>query len=166
MALDPLPENVTITVTTPYLELKLLPKSAPGWDLVTNNNWIKVENAFLELEEQVSVVRHSMDSVDAQIVEIRSEVENEAILRSQADDALQAQILRARFSNRSLTTGAATLFWHKLGMFPQVSVIREVGVSQGVDVTNAFDTLVTHTDTDYITVTIGVSGTYTIICIA
>jgi len=165
MVLDPLPENVTTTVITPYLELKLLPKSAPGWDLTTNNNWIKVENAFLELEEQVSVVRHSMDSVDAQIVEIRSEVENEAILRSQADADLQAQILRARFSGRPLTTGAFTTFLHNLGMFPQVSVIRELGAS-GVDVTNAFDTLITHTDANHISVTVGVSGTYTIICIA
>jgi hypothetical protein len=163
MVLDPLPENVTTTVITPYLELKLLPKSAPGWDLVTNNNWIKVENAFLELEEQVSVVRHSMDAFDAKIVEIKSDVENEAIIRYQED---QLRALHTRFSHRALTASSATAFTHSLGMFPQVSVIREIGLSQGVDVTNAFDTLITHTDANQVTVTVGVSGTYTIICVA
>jgi len=163
MAMDPLSINVTTTVITPYLELKLLPKSAPDWDLVTNNNWIKVENAFLNLEEQVLVFSQSVDSFSARITDVNSAVENEAILRSQADEL---RALRVRFSHRTLTTSAATAFTHNLEDFPQVSVIREIGASQGVDVTNAFDTLITHTSINQISVTIGISGTYTIICVA
>ena len=163
MATDLLPVNVTATVITPYLELKLLPKGAPDWDLVTNNNWIKVENAFLNLEELFLVTEQSVNSFSDRITGVMSAVENEAILRSQEDEL---RALRVRFSHRTLTTGAATAFTHSLGNFPQVSVIKEVTPTSGVDVTNAFDTLVTHPDVNQISVTIGVSGTYTIICIA
>jgi len=163
MVTNLLAENVTSTVITPYLQLKLLPRHASDWDLVTNNNWIKVDNATLELEEEISVVRQAMDNVDQKLVFIESTVQDEAIARSQGD-AVRPRF--SRFSNRPMTTGSSTLFTHNLGRFPQVSVIREIGASQGVDVTNAFDTLVTHASLNQISVTIGISGTYTIICVA
>lgn len=157
--MNPLPENVTSVVITPYLQLRLLPKGAPDWDLTTNNNWIKVENAILGLEEEITVVRAMMDNVDSDVVIIRGEVQNEAISRSAAIAALHA-----RFTGVPMTAGAATAFLHNLGAFPQVTVIRQVGINQGVDITNAFDTVITHDSLNRIFVTVGVSGTYTIIC--
>lgn len=159
MAMNPLPENVTSVVVTPYLQLRLLPHGAPDWDLSTNNNWIKVENTILGLEEEIFVVRESMDAVDEKITEIRAEVQNETIARSAA-----IADLHARFTSIPMTVGAAVPFVHDLGVFPQVSVIKQIGVNQGVEVTNAFDTLITHDSPNRIFVTVGVSGTYTIIC--
>jgi hypothetical protein len=158
--MNPLPENVTTVVITPYLQLRLLPKGAPDWDLSTNNNWIKVENAVLGLEEEIQVILGLVDVVlDTQITEIRSEVQNEAIARSVAIAALHA-----RFTNVPMTVGSAVPFVHDLGAFPQVSVIRQIGVNQGADVTNAFDTLITHDGVNKVFITVGISGTYTIIC--
>ena len=172
--MDLLTENVVATIITPYVQLKLLPKGSPDWGLETNNNWIKVDNAIQSLEEEVTIARQSIDNIgvnlDVEITSIRSAVENEAIERSDADAALQAQIpsniaVYARFSNCTLTAGSSTLFTHILGKFPQVSVIRQIGVG-GIDVTNAFDTLVQHIDVNQISITVGISGTYTIICVA
>lgn len=174
MALEPLTQNVSVLTITPFLHLELLPTGAEGWGIKTNNNFIHVENFVQSLQEELTVVRQSVDTLDLgldeQIDEIRSAVENEAIERAAADAALQAQIppnlaTTARFSGRTMTAGSASIFTHNLGKFCMVSIIREVG-SGGVDVSNAFDTVVTHNSINQISVTVGVSGTYTILCVA
>lgn len=175
MAFELLDDNVEERTITPFLELELLPDGHPDWGLVTNNNFIRVENETQSLAEEIAVLRRAIDEVrnglDGELQIFRGELQNEAIQRSAADAALQAQIPSGfvgmvRFSGRTMTAGAATLFNHDLGRFPQVTVIREVGGSGGVDVSNAYDTVVAHNNPNQISVTVGISGTYTIICVA
>ena len=174
MVLPPLTENVTELTITPFLQLELAPKGEETWDLITNNNWIRVENAIESLSGELAVTRQNVDAItvglDDEIDAINSRVDNEAIERSAADAALQAQIppniaVCARFSGRSMTAGATEFFTHNLGKFPIVAVKREVG-SGTVDVSNAFDTVVNDNNPNQISVSVGETGTYTIVCVA
>jgi hypothetical protein len=173
MVLEVLTENVGTLTITPFLQLELLPTGEPEWGIKTNNNLIRIECSLQSLSEELTVTRQAIESVgiglDEDIAEIRSAVENEAIERSAADAALQAQIppniaVTARFSGRSMTAGSGSSFTHNLGKICAVSVIREIG-SGGVDVSNAFDTIVAHNSPNQVTVTVGITGTYTILCI-
>lgn len=174
MVLEPLTENVETIVITPFLQLELLPSGEPGWGVKTNNNMIRLENFIQSLSEEITVVRQFANSIDAgleeDVTDIRSAVENEAIERVAGDAALQAQIpsniaVTARFSGRSMTASAASAFTHNLGKFPVVAVKRETG-GGAIDVTNAFDTSINDNSVNQVSVTVGVSGTYTIICVA
>lgn len=173
MVLELLVENVTQVTITPFVEYQLLPDGTPGWGIVSNNNWIKTENRLVALQEEIVVVRQTVENVDQgldeTLVDFQSQIDNEAIERSAADGALQAQIptnpsLNARFSGRSVTASVPSIFNHNLGLLPSVTVIRQVGLSGGVDVTSAFDTLIAHNNANQVSVTVGVTGTYTIIC--
>lgn len=174
MVLPPLTENVTEITITPFLQLELLPSGEENWGIRTNNNWIRVENSFQEISNEITVTRQEVNSIgdglDQTLTDFQSQIDNEAIERAAGDAALQAQIppnqaVNARFSGRPMTTGAASSFTHNLGKLCAVSVIREVGAG-GVDVSNAFDTLVTHNSLNQISVTVGITGTYTILCVA
>jgi len=170
MAQELLNENVQDIIITPFLKLELLPTGHPNWGLVTNNNFIRVENALQFYAEQVAVVRGSVDSLspsfNRQLRDVQSMIENETMARIGADTTLQNQILRARFSSRTMSASVSSTFIHNLGRFPSVSIIKEIGVGSGVDVTNAFDTFIIHTDINQIDLTVGVNGNYTVICVA
>lgn len=167
MAQELLNENVQEIVITPFLKLELLPTGHANWGLVTNNNFIRVENASQSCVEQVTVLRDSMTTwssgFEDELRTVQSMVEAETIERVNAIDNLQAQILRARFSGRAMIAGTPSTFIHNLNMFPQVTVIKE---NSGLDVTNAFDTVIVHTNVNQISLTVGVNGTYTVVCVA
>lgn len=169
MAQELLSENVQDVIITPFLKLELLPTGHPNWGLVTNNNFIRVENTLQFYAEQVTVVRNSIDSwslgFNTRLTEARSMVESEIIARVNAVEALQEQILRARFTGQGMVTGVSSAFVHNLGILPMVSVIKEVGAG-GIDVTNAFDTLIVHSSVNQVDITVGASGNYTVICVA
>lgn len=174
MVLEPLTENVTVLTITPFLQLELLPSGEEGWGVKTNNNWIRLENSFQGLSEEITVTRQTVESIDQGLDDtlssFQSQIDNEAIERSAADAALQAQIppnisVNARFSGRPMTAGAGSAFTHNLGKLCSVTVIRETG-SGGIDVTGAFDTLITHNSANQVTVKVGITGSYTILCVA
>jgi len=176
MSLPLLTTNVTEVVITPFLELSLQPSGSPGWGLVTNNNLIKLEN-FIETQSgAITTIQQTVDnallSLNAGFTQLQSDVQNEAIERSEQDANLQTQIdaipdnlsLTTRFTNRALTANSPATLVHNLGAFPAVTIVRQIGISGGTDVTHYFDTSVQHNGPNQIIVTVGVSGVYTIIC--
>ncbi len=174
MVLEPLTENVTVLTITPFLELELLPSGEEGWGIKTNNNMIRLENSFQGLSEELTVTRQEVngigDGLDNTLTGFQSQIDNEAIQRAAGDAALQVQIppniaVSARFSGRPIAGGSSSSFTHNLGKLCAVTVIKEIGAG-GLDVTNAFDTLANHNNVNQVTVSVGVTGTYTILCIA
>lgn len=172
MVLELLTTDVTQTVITPFIQYTLLPKGSQNWGIVTNNNWIKTECKFQEQADAIVANTTLIENVDEglndTLTDFQSQIDNEAIERSAADAALQVQIpsnpsLTARFTGRSLTASTPAVFNHNFGVLPSVAVIREVGAG-GVDITSAFDTLVTHNNSTQVSVQVGISGTYTIVC--
>ena len=174
MVLEPLTENVAVLTITPFLQLELLPSGEESWGIKTNNNWIRVENSFQGISEELTVTRNTVDilgdGLEDTLSGFQSQIDNEAILRAAGDAALQVQIppniaATARFSGRAITGGASSSFTHNLGKLCAVAVIKEIG-GGGLDVTSAFDTVANHNSVNQVTVTVGVTGTYTILCIA
>jgi hypothetical protein len=176
MSLPLLTTNVTEVVITPFLELSLQPSGSPGWGLVTNNNLIKLENFTQTQSETITALQQTVDnalsSLNASFTLLQSDVQDEAIDRSNQDANLQSQIdaipdnlsLTTRFVNRALTANSPATLVHNLGLFPAVTIIRQIGVSGGTDVTHYFDTVIQHNGPNQIIVTVGVGGVYTIIC--
>ncbi len=172
MVLALLTTQITETVITPFVQYTLLPDGTQNWGIVTNNNWIKTECKFQEQADAIAANETLINTVDEGIddtlTDFQSQIDNEAIERSAADAALQAQIplspsITARFTGRNMTTGSASVFNHNLGVLPSVAVIREIG-SGGVDTTSAFDTLISHNNDTQVSVQVGLTGVYTIVC--
>lgn len=67
-----------------------------------------------------------------------------------------------RFTGQSLTGGVAATLIHNLARYPQVTIINE---STGADVTNHYDTKIVHSNTNQVSVEVGNTDTYTIVCI-
>lgn len=165
MALVLINTNVTELTITPFLELELMPDDYLDWGLITNNNLIKIENKIQAQQEEITTTRLSVNSsltqFQADITEINSAVENEAIARAAADAAIIDNLNVVRFTNVSLGTTEVALN-HSRGNYIQVTVINE---TTGYDVTSHYDTFVRHLSVDEVGIKVGVSGMYTIICI-
>lgn len=165
MALLPLTTNVTSVTLTPYLRIELMPDNHPAWGIVTNNNWIKVDNASKAQAEEISTVRltvnSSLTTFRGEITTIEGQVQNEAILRSAADAAIVANLNVVRFEGQALGT-TETILTHNRGNFVQVVIINE---ATGYDVTSNYDTFIRHASVNEVGIRVGISGTFTILCI-
>lgn len=166
--------NVTTIVITPFLQLELLPDGAPNWGAVTNNNWIKVENKTEEQQALIDALdtrlTTSIASLEEDIGILTSEVENEAIARSQGDQDLQDQIdviqtvgaTVFRQTGIALTGGVPLNIVHNLGSSPLVDLFRE---SDGVVVSNLDDTIIKHIDVNTVSVEVGATEVYTLVAV-
>lgn len=166
--------NVTTTIITPFMQLELLPDGASNWGIVTNNNWIKVENKTEEQQASIEALdtdlNTSIASLEADIGVLASQVENEAIARAQGEQDLQDQIDTIqvvgatvfRQTSIVLAAGVPSNVSHSLGRCPLIDIFRE---SDGVVVTHHYDTIIKHLDVNTASIEVGAAGTYTFMAV-